>query len=175
MFRGQMAAVATLDGSAEEVAAAVRRMKRLLRALGSSGGFPYRKIERGIGGIGAEQLVMQSGGTERRGWQVLAPGSFARAMAWVYTGHTGGPLPPAPGLPRPRRRIQVWVPRRDGSAASLLPALLFAPSRRSEDVMRILPESHYETLWRTAERYFRLWEERGREPDEAELLDEATR
>lgn len=175
MYRGQMAAVAVLAGSVEGVAAEVRRMKRLLKAMGSSGGFPYRRIERGIGGIGAEQLVMQSGGAEDRGWRLLAPGSFARAMAWIYTGRTGRPLPPAPGLPRPARRIQVYIPRRDGFAARLFPSLLLAPSRRSDEVIRLLPERHYEALWRTAASYFRLWQERGREPDEVDIPPEGER
>lgn len=44
----------------------------------------YKWYEQGLSGIGAEQLVIQSGGSVNQGREILGLGSFDKAMRWIY-------------------------------------------------------------------------------------------
>lgn len=44
----------------------------------------YKRYHGGLKGVGAEQLIIQSGGASNNGWNINGVGSFAKAMEWIY-------------------------------------------------------------------------------------------
>ncbi len=59
----------------------IRFMKHLLQ----EGIESYKWFHGGLSGIGAEQLIIQSGGVEQNGWKINGQGSFAKAMKLIYS------------------------------------------------------------------------------------------
>ena len=82
LFNKQMSQIEERYSSSgrEAVLADIRLMKHLLQNVVES----YKWYHGGLSGIGAEQLVIQSGGTTNNGWQVQGLGSFAKAMQLIY-------------------------------------------------------------------------------------------
>ncbi len=82
MFNSQMRQIEDTFGLAgrEAVLADIRLMKFFLQNVIES----YRWYHGGLSGIGAEQLVIQSGGVSNNGRSVQGLGSFGKAMEWLY-------------------------------------------------------------------------------------------
>lgn len=82
LFNSQMRQIEDGSGSTgrEAVLADIRLMKDFLQNVIES----YRWYHGGLTGIGAEQLILQSGGATNNGRSIQGLGSFAKAMEWLY-------------------------------------------------------------------------------------------
>jgi len=82
MFNAQIAQIRENFGEKglQEVLSDILVMKYILQKIVNS----YKKVHGGLRGIGAEQLIIQSGGFDESGWQVKTPGSLYKAMALIY-------------------------------------------------------------------------------------------
>jgi glycosyltransferase involved in cell wall biosynthesis len=68
------------DAGRESVLADIRLMKHILQNVIAS----YKWYHGGLSGIGAEQLIIQSGGATVQGRNIVGLGSFIKAMEWIY-------------------------------------------------------------------------------------------
>ncbi|MFA5345415.1 MAG: metallophosphoesterase [Candidatus Omnitrophota bacterium] len=103
-FNEQIKEIENLGADVELLKYDIKRMKKLVRQLGV-----YKIYEGGMGAVGLEQLVIQSGGSSEAGRQIKGVGSFHNALDWICRVGLDGKQNPV-SLQKAKENFNVFDP-----------------------------------------------------------------